>query len=102
MAATIVTVAKIGEPTTNIKIKVNDGHPVPSEVVTDTIQSFRTWGNEDSHIFVWTNDQGQERSMLVPNVSIGWVVSSQPIGADNERFRINSPCDVTVKDEVLV
>lgn len=99
MAATIVTVAKIGEPTTNIKIKVNDGSPVPSDVVTDTVQSFRTWGNDGSHIFVWTNDQGQERSMLVPNGSIGWVVSSQPVGANNERFRINSPCNVTVLPE---
>jgi uncharacterized secreted protein with C-terminal beta-propeller domain len=102
MAATIVTVSKIGESTTNIKIKVNDGSPVPSEIVTDTIQNFRTWALDDSHIFVWTNDQNQERSMFVPKVSIGWVVSSMPIGADNERFRIDSPCDVTVEDEVLV
>ncbi len=101
MAATIITVAKIGEPNTNIKIKVNDGSPVPSDIVTDTIQDFRTWGLDDSHLFVWTNDQNLGRSMLVPNSYIGWVISSQPIGSENERFRIDSPCDVTIEDEVL-
>lgn len=102
MAAIIITVTKIGEPNTNVKIKVNDGHPVPSEIVTDTIQNFRTWTMDKDHIFVWTNDLNQERSMLVRKDSIGWVLSSQPMGLNNERFRINSPCSVTVEDEVLV
>ncbi len=101
MAATIVTVTQIDASGTNIKIKVNDGHPVPSQIVTDSIQSFRTWHREEGHMFVWTNDQDEELSMIVPCVSIGWILSSMPMGIDGDRFRIDAPCVVVIIDEVL-
>lgn len=101
MAATIITVAKIGASGTNVKIKVNDGHPVPTQIVTDAIQSFRTWSREDGHLFVWTNDQGQEMSMVVPCGSIGWIVSAMPIGIEGDRFRIDEPCAVIIEAEVV-
>lgn len=99
MAATIITVTKIGASGINVKIKVNDGHPVPNTIITDSIQSFRTWNNEDGHIFIWTNDQGQEISMIVPYVSIGWIISSKQIGSNNDRFRIDYPCEITIVPE---
>lgn len=100
MAAQIVTVTKIGASGTNIKIKVNDGHIIPGEIITDEIQSFRTWDREDGNFFVWTNDQNQEISMVVPFAYIGWITSSAPVDSDIERFRIDDPCVVTIEDEI--
>lgn len=101
MAATIITVSEIGSSGVHIKIKVNDNHPIPSTIVTDNIQSFRTWERDTGHIFVWTNDQDREMSMVVPEGSIGWVISSRPIGLTGDRFSIYAPCDVVIEAEVL-
>ncbi len=101
MAAMIVTISKIDASGINVKIKVNDGHPIPSQIVTDNIQSFRTWIQENGHIFIWVNSNNQEMSMLVPHASIGWVMSSMPINHQGDRFRINSPCSVIIEPETL-
>ncbi len=100
MSATIITVEKVGASGTNIVIKVNDGHPVPSQILSDTVESFRTWKQEDGHIFVWTNDQGDEMSMTVPFATIGWILCSSPKSEEAERFRINVPCRVSFVEEV--
>lgn len=101
MAATIINITKIGASDTNVKIKVNDGHPVPSAIMTDLIQSFRTWIRDGDHIFIWTNDQNQEVSMTVPCTSIGWVLSSMSINdvGDRDRFRIDYPCEIVIVPE---
>ncbi len=101
MAATIITVTEIGASGTNIKIKVNDGHIVPSDIITDTVQNFRTWRLDTAHFFTWKNDQGLERSMLVPLFYIGWIVSSISVGEKGNRFSINAPCNVTVEAETI-
>ncbi len=100
MAAQIITVTKIGASGTNIKIRVNDGYPIPGTIVTDAIQSFRTWEREDGNFFMWTNDQDQEISMIVPLAYIGWIISSVPTNSDVERFRIDDPCNVIIEDEI--
>ncbi|RLC89089.1 MAG: hypothetical protein DRJ03_00605 [Chloroflexi bacterium] len=99
MAATIITVAQIGASGTNIKIKVNENHPVPSQIMTDAVQSFRTWTRDQDHIFVWTNSKDQELSMTVPFASIGWILSAMPIGIEGDRFRIDAPCAVVVEPD---
>lgn len=101
MAATIVTVAKIGASGTKIMIKINDGHPVPSTILTNTILDFKTWPQDGGHIFVWTNDEGEKMSMIVPSASIGWVVCALPSGS-GERFVINAPCQVSLSPEATV
>lgn len=100
MAATIVTITEVGASGTNIKIKVNDGHPIPTTIITDSIQSFKTWDREDGNFFVWTNDQNQEISMVVPHAYIGWIISSKPLNASVERFVIDKPCTVIIEPEV--
>ena len=100
MAATLITISKIGDPTNSLEIKVNDGHPVPLTIIADSVLSFRTWLIDDSHIFVWVTDSGQEKSMKVPAVSIGWVVSSRPVGSEGDKFRIEAPCTVDIVVEV--
>ena len=101
MAAFIVTVTKIGASGTNIQIKVNDAHPIPSQIITDGIQSFRTWDREDGCIFAWTKSDGHETFMVVLRESIGWILSSLPIDSKQDKFRIDSPCVVTIEEEVL-
>lgn len=107
MAATIITVAKIDDSDTNVQIKVNDGHPVPTQIVTDTIQSFKTWKREEEHIFVWINNAGQERAMIVSCQYIGWVVSTTLITSEENcfsrynKFSIDAPCTVTIEEELI-
>jgi len=100
MAATIITIGKVGDSSTNIEIKVNDGHTVPTNVVTDTITSFRTWVRDKDHLFIWTNAAGREMSMAVPCEYIGYVMSSMPIGIEGDRFRIDAPCAVAIMAEI--
>lgn len=100
MAATIITVSNANVPEINIKIKVNDGHPIPTSILTDSVQTFRTWKISDGHVFMWTNIQGSEMSMIVPNGSIGWVIASMPKGVFEDRFRIYEPCTVTFVTEI--
>jgi len=99
MAATIITITKVGASGTNVEIKVNDGHTVPTNVVTDTITSFRTWVRDKDHLFIWTNTAGQEMSMAVPCEYIGYVMSAMPVGIEGDRFRIDAPCVVTIEAE---
>jgi hypothetical protein len=101
MAAQIITATKVGASGTNIKIKINDGHQIPDTIVTDSVESFRTWAREDGNFFVWTNDQDQEISMIVPFAYVGWIISSIPVDSGLERFSIKDPCVVTIEDEVL-
>lgn len=100
MAATIITVTKIGESDTNMQIKINDGHPIPAIITEDDIQSFRTWQRENDHLFIWTNDQGQEKSISVPREYVGWIISSRLTGLSKDRFEILAPCSVTVESEI--
>lgn len=101
MAAMIVTITKVGASGINIQIKVNDAHPIPPQIVTDEIQSFRTWNREDGHIFAWTKSDGHETFMIVPHESIGWVMSSLLTNSKQDKFRIDSPCVVNIEEEVL-
>lgn len=103
MAAQIITITEIGASGTNIKIKVNDGYPVPDEILVGPIQNFCTWMRGDKeHIFKWVNDDDYQRSMIVPQIYIGWVISSIPVGAGGDLFRIDNPCQVSVEDEIIV
>lgn len=102
MGATLITVVKLGQFDTYIKIKVNEGCPVPRDLITDGIQSFRTWQIDNSHLFVWRNDKRQDMSVIVPQSSIGWITSAKAIGTEESHFNINSPCEVTVEEEVTV
>lgn len=105
MAATIITVTKVGDSRTSIQIKINDACPVPNQIVTDVIQSFRTWTRQYDHIFVWTNDQEHELVMAVPHQYVGWVLSAAPTGGERDRFKrynlflIDGPCTVAVEEE---
>ena len=109
MAAKIITVTKIGELSTNIQIKVNNGCPIPSQILTDSIQSFKTWTvSNKGHLFVWINEQDKEVSMFVPLSYIGWIIASmsQDVDPDKPRpiffrkFLIDAACSVEVEEEV--
>lgn len=102
MAAQIITITEIGASGTNIKIKVNDGHPIPDVIIEDSIQKFSTWprGNQEL-FFTWTDDNDHQKSMIVPQAYIGWVMSSLPVSTGGDRFRIDSPCQVSIDDEVI-
>ncbi len=97
MAATIITVASAGAPSTNIEIKINDGYSVPDNIITDEVSNFRTWEYGNGQILVWTNEKGQEVSMILPGICIGWVISSRPVNAGGDRFIIDTPCTVFVE-----
>jgi hypothetical protein len=99
MAATIITIYDTEAPAISIQIKVNDGHTVPSDIIVDSIQSFRTWNVDQDHLFVWIDDSGYEKAMVVPREYIGYVLSSMPSGIERDRFRIDNPCSVTVEQQ---
>lgn len=99
MAATIVTVAKIGDFGTSVVIKVNGGHSVPSRILTNINPNSKAWGKKDMHIFIWTNDKGQERSMIVSFASIGWLISSVQQDENVQRFLIDAPFNVLVPEQ---
>lgn len=102
MAATIITVAQIGASGINIKIKINDGHPVPNDIAIDSIQSFRTWMVDKNHLFTWTNAQGQVVQMIVPREYIGWVMATKPIDSEGDHCSIGVPCTISIETELLI
>ena len=99
MAATIVTISEVGGDGA-IEIKVKDGHPIPSAVVTDEVRSFRSWRTNEDYVFAWTTDSGHEKAMHVSKDSIAWVLSTQPVEtAGGDKFRIDNPCTVDISPE---
>jgi hypothetical protein len=100
MAATIVTVTKVGASGTNIKIKINNDCSVPDEIADGSVQSFRTWNLESGHFFLLINDSSEKVFVTIPHDNIGWIVSSVPISPPKERFRIDSVCIITSESEI--
>ena len=100
MAATIITITKVGASGTNIQIKINDGYLVPDGIVVGSVNSFRTWNVEGGHFFTFMDDFNEKVSTTTLYDNVGWIISSMIIDSEVERFSINSPCVVTIEPEV--